>query len=53
MPHLYKQERKRPTLVRKRLSRTQAFVRVIPEGWVPGMKVWSLIGLSSHSAIHL
>ena len=33
IPHLYKQERKRPTPVRRRLSRTQALVgRVIPVG---------------------
>ena len=36
VPHLYKQERKCPTPVRRRLSRTQAFLgRVIPGGWVP------------------
>jgi len=33
MPHLYKQERKRPAQVRRRLSRTQALLgRVIPGG---------------------
>jgi len=33
IPHLYKQERKRPTLMRRRLSRTQALLgRVIPGG---------------------
>jgi len=44
--HLYKQERKRPTPVRRRLSRTQAFLgRVIPgvgcrwRGWKCGV-VW-------------
>ena len=43
--HLYKQERKRPTPVRRRLSRTHTFLgRAIPGGWVPvsGMKVPSL-----------
>jgi len=43
-PHLYKQERKRPTLVRRR-SRTHAvLVGAIPGEWVPmsGMKVRSL-----------
>jgi len=34
MPHLHKQERKRPTPVRRRSSRTQALLgRVIPGGW--------------------
>jgi len=48
--HLYKQERKRPTPVRRRLSRTQTVPeRIIRRGCVPvlGMKVRSLIGLSS------
>ena len=43
-----KQERKRPTPVRKRLSRTQALLgRVIPGGWVPvsATKMRSLVGL--------
>ena len=47
IPHLYKQERKRPTRVRRRLSRTQALVgRVIPGRCVPvsGMKMRSLVG---------
>ena len=51
--HLYRQERKPPTPVRKRLSRTQALLgRVIPGAWVPvsGMKMRSLVGLSVHSA---
>jgi len=55
IPHLYKQEQKRPTPVRKRLSRTQALLaRVIPRRWVPvsGMKMRSLVGLSAHSAFH-
>ena len=35
IPHLYQHERKRPTAVRRRLSRTQALLgRVIPGGWV-------------------
>ena len=45
IPHLYRQERKHPTPVRRRLSRTQALLgRVIPEGWVPvsGIEVRSL-----------
>ena len=55
IPHLYKQERKRPTPVRRRLSWTQALPgRVIPGGWVPvsGMKMRSLVGLSVRSAFH-
>ena len=42
-------------LVRKRLSRTHFTVgRAIPGEWVPvsGMKVWSLVVFSNHSAIH-
>jgi len=36
IPHLCKQERKRPTPVRRRLSRAHAVLgRVIPGGWVP------------------
>ena len=36
IPHLYKQERKGPTLVRRRLNRTQALLgRVIPGVCVP------------------
>jgi len=57
IPHLYKQEQKRPTPVRRPLSRTQALLgRVIPEGWVPmlGMKVRNLAVLCNHfvSAFH-
>jgi len=55
IPHLYMQEWKRPTPVRRRLSRTQALLgRVIPGGWVPvsGMKMRSLVGLSAYSAFH-
>jgi len=55
IPHLYKQERKRPTPVRRRLSRTQALLgRVIPGVCVPvsGIKVRSLVGLSANSAFH-
>ena len=49
IPHLYKQERKRPTPVRKRLSRTQALLgRVIPGVCVP---VSGIKGLSAHSAL--
>jgi len=39
----------------RRLSRIQGLLgRVIPGGWVPvsGMKVWSVVGLSAHSAFH-
>ena len=53
--HLYKQERKGPTPVQRRLWRTHAVLeRVIPGGWVPvsGMKVRSLVRLSNHSAFH-
>jgi len=55
IPHLYKQGRKRPTPVRRRLSRTQALLaRATPGGWVPmlGMKMRSLVGLSAHFAFH-
>ena len=48
IPHLYKQERKRPTPVQRRLSRTQAVLgRVITRGWVPvsEIKVWGLAGI--------
>jgi len=60
--HLYKQEWKRPTPVRRRLSRTQALlgrthaIQALwdshSKGWVPmsGMKMRSLVGLSVHSA---
>jgi len=53
--HLYKQERKRPTPVPRRLSRIQALLgRVIQGGCVPvsGIEVRSLVGLSAHSALH-
>ena len=52
---LYKQERKRPTLEWRRLSRTQALLwRVIPRGWLPVsvMRVQSFVGFSAHSAFH-
>jgi len=55
MPHLYKQGQKRPTRVRRRLSRIQTVLgRAIPRGWVTvsGIKVRSLVGLSSHSAFY-
>jgi len=55
IPNLYKQERKRPTPVRRHLSRTQARLgRVISGVWVPvwGMRMRSLVGLSAHSAFH-
>jgi len=55
IPHLYKHERKRPTSVGRQLSRTQALLgRVIPGGWIPvsGIKMRSLVGLSTHSALH-
>jgi len=55
IPHLYRQERKRTTPVRRRLSRIQALLeRVIPRRWVPmsGMKVRSLVRLLNHSAFH-
>jgi len=49
IPHLYRQERKRPTLVRRRLSWNQALLgRVIPGVCVlvSGIEVRSLVGLS-------
>jgi len=55
IPHLYKQERIRPTSVERRLIRTHAVLgRAISGGWVPvlGMKVRSLVGLSNHSTFH-
>jgi len=54
IPHLYKQEGKRPTPMRRRLSRTQAlFGRVIPGvSGVVGMKIRNLVRLSTHSALH-
>jgi len=55
IPHLYRQERKRPTPVRRRLSRSQALLgRVNPGVCVPvfGIEVRSLVGLSAHSAFH-
>jgi len=55
IPHFYRQERKRPTPVWRRLSRTQALLgRSIPWEWVPVsvMKMRSLVGLSVHSALH-
>jgi len=55
IPHLYKQEWKRLTPVRRRLGQTQALLgRVIP-GWrvpVSGIKMRKLVGLSAHSAFH-
>ena len=53
--HLYKQERKRLTTVRRPLSRIRAVLGgFIPRRWVQvlGMKVRSLAGLSAHSAFH-
>jgi len=55
IPNLYKQERKRPTPVRRRLSRTQALLwRVIPGRWVPvsRMRMRSFMVLSVHTAFH-
>jgi len=54
IPHLYRQERKRPTPVRRRLSWTQAVGRLIPGVCVSvsGIEVRSLVGLSAHSAFH-
>ena len=52
IPHLYKQEWKRPTSVRRCLSRTTALLgRAIPGGWEPvsGIKVRTLVVLSNHS----
>jgi len=53
--HLYKQDQKRPTLVRRRLSRTHSVNgRVIPGWWVPvsGIKMRNLVGISAHSTFH-
>jgi len=53
MPHLCKQERKRPTPVRRRSSRNNAVLgRAIRGGWVQmtGMKVRSLVVFSNRSA---
>jgi len=53
--HFYKQWQKCLTPARRRLSRTQAVLRrVAPEMWVrvSGMKIRSLVGLSTHSAFH-
>ena len=54
IPHLYKKERKHPTPVRRRFSRTQALLgRVIPGvSVIVGMKIRNLVGLSAHSAFH-
>ena len=45
IPHLYKQERKRPAPVRRRLSRTQALLGMIIPGGVPvsGMNKFLLL----------
>ena len=51
IPHLCKQEQKRPTLVRRRLIWTYAVLeRVIPGVWV--LEVRSLVVLFNHSAFH-
>jgi len=53
--HLCKQERKRSTLVQRRLNRAIAVLgRAIPRGCVPmsRMEVRSLVALSNHSAFH-
>ena len=53
--HLCQQERKRPTPVQRRLSRTPAALeKAIPGGWVlvSGMKGRSLVVLSKHSSFH-
>ena len=55
IPHLFKQERKRPIPVRRLFIRTPALLeRVIPGGCVPvsGIKVRSIVELSAHSAFH-
>jgi len=50
---LWKHERKRPTPVRRRFSRTNAIiVRAFPGGWVPGMKMRSVVVLYKPSAFH-
>ena len=56
IPHLYKQERKRPIPVRRRLSRTRLFLGgSFQGGWVPvsGIKMRSLVGLSAHCAARM
>ena len=52
IPHLYKHERKCPTPVRRRLSRTHAILGRVIRGGVPGMKMRGLVGLSAHSAFY-
>ena len=54
IPYLFKQERKSPTPVQRRLSRIHAVLGRATLGWVPtsGMKMRSLAGLSKHSAFH-
>ena len=55
IPYLFKQERKSPTPVRRRLSRIQVVLGRATLGvFVPmsGMRVRSLAGLSNHSAFH-
>ena len=55
IPYLYEQEKKHPTPMRRRLSRTQALLRrVVPGGWVllSGMKMRSLVGLAAYSVFH-
>jgi len=55
IPQLYKQEQKRSTPVRRRLSQTQVLLgRVISGGWVPvsGIKMRSFVGLSAHPTFH-
>ena len=55
IPHLYRQERKRQSPVRRRLSWTQDLLgSVIPGVCVPvsEIEVRSLVGLSAHSAFH-
>jgi len=55
IPYLYKHEWKRPIVVRRRLSWTQALLRRIASvGWVSVlvMKIRSLVGLSAHSMFY-
>ena len=55
-PHLCMDEWNRPTLVRRRLSLTQAARnKPIPTGLapVPGTKTWSLEAFSQYSVFHL
>jgi len=55
LSYLYKQERKRPTPMRRRSSRTQAVLEMVIQGrWMPvsGKKVGNMLVFSNHSTFH-